>query len=591
MVYESSYDSGRRPFKPDLTRGYWAAPSDFIYTCISLGFRMDVVWMGLTGAIITYILCMFLFVVPIIVIQSFMGQFSSSGFISTFRMSPIFKGLGYISLFVNLAVLSYYSLFAAVPLLYLFHSLRPTLPWSCEGIEKWFPNSTEAEVKHSCKMLDVVDIKAGMMSNTHIRYEVPSVLFFQSVFDVSYEYKSPFLFSWELLVCTLLSWAIVAGVFYRFYNTELMSKFLRYTIWTSLILLLICVGRFMLLPNDWSYIFSYFMAKPVDIVRGIPSTVLIIVSAFGPGWGSIIALASFNRFRANIMHYSWIICLGQMGIFLAYAIITQIIQGYFKSLTTQYAHVEGLYVEVNDHYAPYLTSGSVIATMSWPNLWSIIFYAMLTLTALITMITCLFSIYQSIFDEFEMLRSRKTEVTLGLIGVLAFLSLYTCSNHGALFFSAMSMDSLFTQTALNLLLLLVVLWVYGRVRFQRDIEFMLGQRFATWKVNMLRFVAPICLCLLLLVAILASFVRHSNSSIVILIAAVFLIVLPWLYLPGYMIYVFLQTTGSFKMRFQRCSRPMDWYPVEMEERQRYEEAMGNMEITHQLNQITDEVVP
>ncbi|XP_054741397.1 sodium- and chloride-dependent neutral and basic amino acid transporter B(0+)-like [Anastrepha obliqua] len=593
MVYESSYDSGRRPFKPDPTRGYWAAPSDFIYTCISLGFRMDLVWMGwllhqrMGGTIIVYILCMFLFVVPIIVIQSFMGQFSSSGFISTFRMSPIFKGLGYISLFVNLAVLSYYSLFAAVPLLYLFHSLRPTLPWSCEGIEKWFPNSTEAEVKHPCKMLDVVDIKSGMVSSTYIYigYEVPSVLFFNSIFggdDVmeSYRYNSPFLFSWELLVCTLLSWAIVAGVFYRFYNTELMSKFLRYTIWTSLILLLICVGRFMLLSNDWSYIFSYFMAKPVDIVEGIPSTVLIIVSAFGPGWGSIIALASFNRFRANIMNYSWIICLGQMGIFLAYGIITHIIQGYFKSLTTLYTNG-----------ALYLTSGSVIATMSWPNLWSIIFYAMLTLTALITMITCLFSIYQSIFDEFEMLRSRRTEVTLGLIGVLAFLSLYTCSNHGALFFSAMSMDSLFTQTALNLLLLLVVLWVYGRVRFQRDIEFMLGQRFATWKVNMLRFVAPICLCLLLLGAILASFVRHSNSSIVILIAAVFLIVLPWLYLPGYMIYVFLQTTGSFKMRFQRCNRPMDWYPVEIEERQRYEGAMGNMDITHQLNRIADEVVP
>lgn len=61
----------------------------------------------------------------------------------------------------------------------------------------------------------------------------------------------------------------------------------------------------------------------------------------------------------------------------------------------------------------------------------------------------------------------------------------------------MSTDSLFTQTSLNLLLLLVVLWVYGRVRFQRDIEFMLSQRFATWKVNMLRFVAPICLCILL----------------------------------------------------------------------------------------------
>lgn len=35
---------------------------------------------------------MALYLVPIMVIHSFMGQFSSSGFISAFRVSPFFKG-------------------------------------------------------------------------------------------------------------------------------------------------------------------------------------------------------------------------------------------------------------------------------------------------------------------------------------------------------------------------------------------------------------------------------------------------------------------------------------------------------------------
>jgi len=35
---------------------------------------------------------MFIFLVPSIVMHSFMGQFSSSGFISAFRLSPFFKG-------------------------------------------------------------------------------------------------------------------------------------------------------------------------------------------------------------------------------------------------------------------------------------------------------------------------------------------------------------------------------------------------------------------------------------------------------------------------------------------------------------------
>jgi len=35
---------------------------------------------------------MSIYLVPIMVIHSFMGQFSSSGFISAFRLSPFFKG-------------------------------------------------------------------------------------------------------------------------------------------------------------------------------------------------------------------------------------------------------------------------------------------------------------------------------------------------------------------------------------------------------------------------------------------------------------------------------------------------------------------
>ena len=109
-----------------------------------------------------------------------------------------------------------------------------------------------------------------------------------------------------------------------------------------------------------------------------------------------------------------------------------------------------MYVYVNHHWALYLSSGSVLATMNWPNLWSMVFFAMLALMAIVTMvkngifyfifylnnfflisflqITCLFSIFQSIFDEFEILRSRRTEVTFGIISILAVLSLYTCSN-------------------------------------------------------------------------------------------------------------------------------------------------------------------
>lgn len=42
--------------------------------------------------ILSYVLSIAVYIVPLMVIQSFMGQFSNSGFISAFRLSPIFKG-------------------------------------------------------------------------------------------------------------------------------------------------------------------------------------------------------------------------------------------------------------------------------------------------------------------------------------------------------------------------------------------------------------------------------------------------------------------------------------------------------------------
>jgi len=69
--------------------------------------------------------------------------------------------------------------------------------------------------------------------------------------------------------------------------------------------------------------------------------------------------------------------------------------------------------------------------------------------------------------------------------------------HGISFFFALGSDALVSHSLLHLLLILVVLWIYGRQRFQRDIEFMLGQPFASWKVFILRFIAPIILVLCL----------------------------------------------------------------------------------------------
>ncbi|KAH8258530.1 hypothetical protein KR038_001571 [Drosophila bunnanda] len=640
MVYETSYGTGHKPFSPDQNRGMWEKPTDYIFACFGLALKLDLFsasyWfffdMGIFG-MLPYFVYMVIYLVPILVIHSFMGQFSSSGFISAFRLSPFFKGMGYVSGFLTLSMLIYYSIFAAVPLLFLINSFRPTMPWSCEGMKSWYNQSSD--ISTICNVTDgkeTLDTDYGEGNSSYYTkiLEVPSVLYFQSHFEnMEYfhidESKSGFDLSWHFVGYFVLVWGIIALIFYKFSETAKFGKLNRFMVLGTLGLLIVCLVRFLFLPGAIKGLLRFATPHEQDIM-GMGSTFIMVLYAFGAGWGSVITLSSFNKFHTNIMSYSWIISFGQIFIYILFGMATFMLDHYFEGLYSfinvlfliyyfilrlPYAEVKAASYDthVMSHWMLFLSSASAMASMEWANMWTFIYYTMLLMASLTVMITQIFTVLQSLFDEFEQLRGRKQEVTFGLIGGLAFCSFLFCTNvssfslnhpyrnfkfvpihqDGILFFSVLSLDAIFSHSVLHLLLLLVVLWIYGRERFQRDIEFMLGQPFASWKVFILRFISPFILIVTLLAGLSVAFFEHSYSSVVVLVLAVFLLGLPLLSIPGYGLYYLYQSSGTFCERFRRTCRPTDWYPVDMADRQRYEESVGNTEMTHQLFEVTEEV--
>lgn len=79
---------------------------------------------------------------------------------------------------------------------------------------------------------------------------------------------------------------------------------------------------------------------------------------------------------------------------------------------------------------------------------------------------------------------------------------------GVLYFSALTSDVATIQICLNLLLILMICWVYGRERFQSDLKFMVGQQLATFRIHILRFLVP--LCFLLIIVRQQISLTHSN---------------------------------------------------------------------------------
>ena len=137
----TTYDTSQPPFRNDRKRGRWSS-TDFYCACTLHAFGSVVfselpVYALLFGGVYflpAYLTAIVLYAIPIFIIQTFLGQFSSSGTISAFRVAPIFKGIGYSILLLNITSLTYYGVIAAIPLIYAANSLQSVIPWmSCDN--------------------------------------------------------------------------------------------------------------------------------------------------------------------------------------------------------------------------------------------------------------------------------------------------------------------------------------------------------------------------------------------------------------------------------------------------------------------------
>ncbi|XP_061402548.1 sodium- and chloride-dependent neutral and basic amino acid transporter B(0+)-like [Musca vetustissima] len=493
MVYESSYESGRQPFLPDTKRGNWLSPQDFIYAGISLVFRIDIISMSLfasfdTGVLVfipIYLLGMAIYTVPLMVLQSYMGQFSSSGFISAFRLSPIFKGIGYVSLITNIFILAYHSIFAMVPLLYMFVSFNPTLPWSCDGFKTWAQNLTESEEINLCNVYIRNETEPSMSANdtsnetssyVFINHHIPSVLYFQYLFhDLKVFHYDDFEFSmsWQLILCALMVWVIIGVIVYKFFQTEVIGTIVRYSVMLVLGLMCFFLIGFSFLPGTGNVFRYSFTMHWRDILPGIITTPMHGMSVFGPGWGIYLTLSSFNKFRTNVVKQSCLIALGQFVVYVGMDFLRNLSDTFFYEKTnwSYYANVEHMWIL-------YLSGGSVLTHFPWANLWSILFYFMLFWSSMLLMICGFF---------------------------------------------------------------------------------------------------------------IAHYEHQITSSAIDGLVIVFTVI-PWLGIPGFAIYQMSRSMGSFKTRFLRCCRPTDWFPIETEEKEKYEQLVGSVEITYTLSELKDEEV-
>jgi len=119
-------------------RGNWSGKLDFLLSCLGYAVGLGNVWRfpylcfknGGGSFLIPYFLMLAVIGVPTFLLELMIGQYSGMGPVTVYaKLSPIFKGLGFVNFISQCFVGLYYNMIIAWTIYYFFASLTTDLPW------------------------------------------------------------------------------------------------------------------------------------------------------------------------------------------------------------------------------------------------------------------------------------------------------------------------------------------------------------------------------------------------------------------------------------------------------------------------------
>ncbi len=118
-------------------RKQWASSCEFFLSALGYAVGVGNVWRypylcyenGGGVFIIPYFVCVLILGIPIVYIEMIVGQFSSHGPLTSWRMVKITKGIGLTINIFNAVYIVYYTMIIAYSVYYMAISIRLDLPW------------------------------------------------------------------------------------------------------------------------------------------------------------------------------------------------------------------------------------------------------------------------------------------------------------------------------------------------------------------------------------------------------------------------------------------------------------------------------
>ncbi|XP_061488690.1 sodium- and chloride-dependent glycine transporter 1 isoform X2 [Rhineura floridana] len=568
-------ETGKRD--ENIKRGNWGNQIEFVLTSVGYAVGLGNVWRfpylcyrnGGGAFMFPYFIMLVFCGIPLFFMELSFGQFASQGCLGVWRVSPMFKGVGYGMMVVSTYIGIYYNVVICIAFYYFFSSMTRLLPWTYCNNPWNTPDCTG--------VLDVTNGSAGSSLNlTHflnqtLKRTSPSEEYWRRyVLKLSDDIGNLGEVRLPLLGCLGVSWVVVFLCLIK--GVKSSGKVVYFTATFPYVVLTILFVRGITLEGAVTGI-MYYLTPQWDKILDAKvwgDAASQIFYSLGCAWGGLITMASYNKFHNNCYRDSIIISITNCA--------TSVYAGFviFSILGFMANHLGVDVSKVADH-------GPGLAFVAYPEaltllpispLWSVLFFFMLILLGLGTQFCLLETLVTAIVDEVgnEWIIRQKTFVTLG-VAVVGFLLGVPLTTQAGIYWLLL-MDNYaasFSLVVISCIMCVAIMYIYGHQNYFRDIEMMLGFPPPIFFQICWRFISPVIIFFILVFTVIQyrpiSYNTYVYPTWAITIG--FLMALSSVIcIPIYAVFCVLRSEGdSLLQRLKNATRPSyEWGPALVEHR-------------------------
>ncbi|CAH2066295.1 unnamed protein product, partial [Iphiclides podalirius] len=464
----------------------WGSQTEYLLSCLGYAVGIGNIWRfpylcyrnGGGAFLIPYFLTLVICGIPLVYLETTLGQFASAGCISVFNINPLFKGAGYAVVVLNIIAIIYFAAIMSYPLLYIFHSFTTPLPWQSCG-NSWNTNRCTEINSNS-----TVNATIGLMRTPEDEF-----------FHIRLLQASPSIHEiggivWPVLWCNLICWLLVYLCICN--GVKSVGKIVYFTVLFPYVVLFALFVRGVTLPGAIQGILYFILPDWTQLKKPKvwADAATQIFYSLGPGWGGLVSMASFNKFHYNNLRSSIIIPIVNSGTSVWAGFVVFSVLGF----AADRAGVPVDQVATAGPGLAFVTYPAAVSLMPAPNFWAVTFFVMLFFLGIDTMFVTIEAVIAGLLDEYPKLRHRRKLITL-LTCVALFGISIICNTKGGLHVIGLldahvAIACVPTVCAMEII---AAVYTYGQDKMSVDVLFMTGRPLRRFWLFLWRYILPVIL--------------------------------------------------------------------------------------------------